>query len=483
MALPDGGRDARFWTQLEVLRAAAAAQGITIGHEWTPGRNKELLTPDLLFEDDTMLVAQRNLSRLPSDLRSNVIGGRGVQPNRADRDQADDVVLVHTGGQRSLDVVTRLNDSESTRDAARPNHVVSICGGCICPASEPVWVPPDNLPVPRQAPGDGGHGIRVQIIDTGIWPGFAEGYAWFGGTDGGEVAEVDGDPRVGRLRGVTGQSRLSTIEDGVIGEYVGHGVFVAGVLRCVAPGTTVHVANSLAMAGADMEDKLGQAMVDGLIDAAAERPHIISLSAGSVTFDDLPYLGLEAFFTELRRPDCTTLLVAAAGNEGETHRFFPAALAETDPDLVIGVGALRSDGWGRACFSNYGEWVSVYAPGERLVNRYLHGTYRYIDPPKVSAVSHQVTCRYYDPPIYPDCSCLDSPPQHTELYFDGMAEWSGTSFSTPYVAGRIAEWMTRTGEQNARVAAKQLLATLPAMTDAAPVAHGKDPFVLRRVMH
>ena len=126
---------------------------------------------------------------------------------------------------------------------------------------------------------------------------------------------------------------------------------------------------------------------------------MVNLSAGSYTRHDWPLLSFSAF------EQGGVTLVAAAGNDATHRKFWPAAFG-----WAVAVGALGADQRGRAWFSNYGDWVNVYTPGEGLVNAFATGEYTYQEPPKRPATQ----------------------------VFDGRARWSGTSFAAPMVAGLIA---------------------------------------------
>jgi subtilisin family serine protease len=120
-----------------------------------------------------------------------------------------------------------------------------------------------------------------------------------------------------------------------------------------------------------------------------------------------------------------TVLVAAAGNDGDRGPFWPAAFP-----WAVSVGALADDeGSARAGFSNHGSWVDVYALGTDVVNAFPEGTYVYREPPLVG---------------------------RKEDFPDGLAAWSGTSFAAPMVAGLTVSRMTWSGE-SARGAVDALL--------------------------
>ena len=302
--------------------------------------------------------------------------------------------------EEALNAVERIN-ARFGAGVAAPDHIVSITGTAAwCPATEPETVPGWSVPDPvLTTDHSAGEGVRVVVVDTGLDPMSPTWHPWMAGVTG------DDDPAIGA---------------GVLGPYAGHGTFIAGVVRSVAPRAEVVVRSAFNKAGAIFESDLVEAL-DAVL--ANDSPDIISMSAGTWTFDATGPLGLNTFYETRLRHHKGVVLVAAAGNDSSRQPFWPAAAPWT-----VSVGALGTNWRTRADFSNFGGWVDVYAPGENLINAFPSGVYTYHEPP------------------------LPRP----DGKFEGMARWSGTSFSTPIVAGLVAARMSQTGE-NGRDAAAALL--------------------------
>ena len=243
-----------------------------------------------------------------------------------------------------------LIDAELGPGIATPDHVLTAAQHLHpCSATEPEPVYPDGGTLPRGLPGRRRRGADLQA-DTGLVTGAAHTFPWLAGVDG------DPDPRN---------------SNGTILPYGGHGTFVAGVLRCMAPQAQVRVANVFDTAGSATESEVAMR----LNAAFGFGFEILHITASCLTRKNIPPLALEAFL-ELLRPYKGVVCVAEAGNNYTRRPSWPGAF----PD-VLSVGALATDWRHRADFSNYGGWVDVYAPGEKLINAIGSGTYTYQIPP------------------------------------------------------------------------------------------------------
>jgi hypothetical protein len=298
----------------------------------------------------------------------------------------------------------RAIEKELGEDVATPNQVLTVSGEVgPCPATEPEMVYEDIEPRPGVCWGNSGAGVRVYIADTGLLQGADAAHPW--------------------LRGVTGETddlppKVAGVQK--IPPYAGHGTFVAGVARCLAPQADVHVAKVFkrSLGGSALESHFARKLREALHGSY----DIFHVTVSSPTRHNRPLLAFEAWLT-LMRTYHGAVCIAPAGNSGSSRLSWPAAFSG-----VVSVGALAADERDRAGFSNYGGWVDVYAPGRDLINAYATGTYK----------------------------CRVAPYKNQERVFYGMAKWSGTSFSTPVVTGLIADRMSRTGE-GGRQAAEALI--------------------------
>ncbi len=315
----------------------------------------------------------------------------------------DGLVMVEmpTRSDKADEVLKTLDDVDKDRRernidgvVAQPDHILYVTvKGALCPATEPEEPPSTDLVPPMTSDARAGEGVRVSVVDTGLW------------------VEATKSPDTDWLAGVTpaDPQDIENVNPSAIHHYAGHGTFVAGIIRCLAPRATIEVEGALPNGGAVYESRLCEELHEAMTDR--DDPQLISISAGTHTRDNLGLLGFEILAETLGLTDGTKgVVVAAAGNDSSDAPFYPAAFS-----WVISVGALDEDG-GIADYSNYGDWVDVWARGTNLVNAFPQGTY---------------TC--------------DEPPHKGQIRnFKHLAQWSGTSFATPIVAGAIAAQMSAT---------------------------------------
>lgn len=265
--------------------------------------------------------------------------------------------------------------------------------------------PAAALPKPPVGNGSGRRAIAA-IMDTGIIT-----HPWFADTDWFALVTPD---------------QLDPLPVGSHYEpdtQTGHGTFVAGVLLRQAPSAFLMIERVLDDDGVADElyllDRL--ANLHRRINASGETLDVLNLSLGGYTFDDQPS---PLVSDALARFGKHTVVVVAAGNCGSNRPFWPAALKGS-----VAVAALETDDR-RAEYSNHGWWVDACSIGSDVIGPFI----------------------------------TDTTPDGRR--FNGYAQWSGTSFAAPRVAGAIAN-LVATKQMTAVEAMDFLLdrATRPAQPD------------------
>lgn len=184
----------------------------------------------------------------------------------------------------------------------------------------------------------------------------------------------------------------------------GHGTAVAGILAAnsnngkgiagVCWGCAV-ISEKIAKAN---RKTLSHEAAAAIVDAIALGARVLNLSYGGNSYSLAEKSAVDYALQRNR------VVVAAAGNDGTSSKYFPAAF-----DGVIAVGAATQSDQRRSD-SNYGAWVSVFAPGDQILS----------------------TCGVAVNPIYwLDATCLNPLPTDYQTV-------SGTSFAAPFVSGTAA---------------------------------------------
>jgi len=249
-----------------------------------------------------------------------------------------------------------------------------------------------------------------------------------------------------------------------IDTHAGHGTFIAGLVRQVAPDARVTAVRIMHPDGVVYEGDLLAALrvlrlrtedaqnggpADGLVD-------VVSLSLGY--FDERSEDDPDGVYTSALAAEINgltargVLVVAAAGNFSTDRPFYPAAFAAAPAAAgppVVSVGAWNPNG-SRALFSDDGRWVTGWALGAALVS-----TYPNFQGATQAELGQEGGRR----------QTLD-----TDDFSGGFAVWSGTSFAAPLLAAEVAELMFGYSEQQAELG----LDTIRAEATAGRVANALD---------
>ncbi len=245
--------------------------------------------------------------------------------------------------QSALDDDPRVSDAEVNEDCQSPE----AAGGDTQPFF--FYVPPgeyanqyalDRVGLPEALLISTGDGVTAAVIDTGVdatHPGLdgrvlPTGYNFVdGNTDCDDVA-----------------SGADTDGDGVPDELTGHGTFMAGIIAVVAPDAAILPVRVLDSDGSSDLFRVVQGIYFA-IDAGVD---VINLSLDTRSHNHILRDAVDA------AREAGIVVVASVGNE---DRHVPVPLP-AGHDTVIGVAA--TDGLDhKADFSNYGQYVSLSAPG------------------------------------------------------------------------------------------------------------------------
>jgi thermitase len=195
----------------------------------------------------------------------------------------------------------------------------------------------------------------------------------------------------------------------------GAGIFKVCYLELITDGINLFevglcpVSASAAAISEAASDRLG-----GNGQVVRSQYHVISMSYGSDFIDAAG--GISP--TDPSNAECDAVqfavdngvvLVAGAGNNGDTQRFYPAACTDANGDSTVIAVAASNDDDNRSSFStysqNFDDWVSLAAPGEAIIG------------------------------ILPDAQCGGAYLPGTDSCVDW---WNGTSMAAPLVAGGAA---------------------------------------------
>lgn len=255
----------------------------------------------------------------------------------------------------------------------------------------------------------------------------------------GEAAELSGDQPRQVIRHAWDTPVSTDPLIGELGPALGHGTFIAGIVRQVAPDARVLAIRVMHSDDIVYEGDLLWALTMLAIrialaeaDDSDQMVDVVSLSLGYFSETPADQVQTFALWQVIKvLLELGVVVVAAAGNYSTSRMFYPAAFTlRPAPVPVISVGALNPNG-SKAVFSDAGGWVTAWSSGGLVVSTFptdVNGS----RAPELRMPPHPAN------PLPPGVSL----PGHREAidpddYSSGWGIWSGTSFSAPLLAAQI----------------------------------------------
>ncbi|KQY24266.1 hypothetical protein ASD16_01575 [Cellulomonas sp. Root485] len=369
-------------TQLAVRRKERGEEAIVI--------SGELLLTTLTWSDPNAraYVTRRGLAPAPlgcAELESRLVRVVTSAPTTAEHLEDTVAELRARGFAASLTHITPLAPVMKTSSAVA------------APAAETF---PEYVEV---STGDGS-GARVAVVDTGI-DAVIRGDGWLT-----EIPRQPADDAATDVNDVNIDPLDNDPADGLLDLSAGHGTFVSGIVAQVAPGVDISVYRALSAGGTGSEIEVACKLIAAVRDGA----QLVNLSLGTQTQFDQPSLAIAAALEVVREIEKErgqdVLIVAAAGNFGDTVPTWPAAFRR-----VVAVGSLTAD-LRPSVFSSRGWWVDCATVGEGILAPYVAGE---------------------QSPDFTNEPATFGP--------DSFARWSGTSFAAPQIVGAVARIMNERG--------------------------------------